>query len=68
MCKYVSCVQTINQLDKSGKAPTDFIMDVLDLYKLYTGTDFRDMVCYQLLRNAPKWHYNANVLEMCTPT
>lgn len=68
MCKYASCVQTVNQQDKSGKAPADLIVKSLALYKSDTGSDFKDMVCYQILRTAPKWQDNPTFLEMCTPT
>lgn len=67
MCKYASCCQTIKRLQKSGTAPSDFIVDSLALYKSDTGSEFKDMTCYKLLNNAPKWQDNPIFLEMCTP-
>lgn len=67
ICKYASCVQTNKRQDNSGQAPADVIVESLSLYKSDTGSEFKDMVCYRLLRNAPKWKDNPTFLELCTP-
>lgn len=68
MCKYAACVQQIKRLEQSGKAPADLVEDSIALYKSDTGCEFKDMVCYKLLRNAPKWQDNPTFLDICTPT
>lgn len=65
MAKYAACIQQVERLDETGKGPADQMVDAMNMYAVDVRAEFKDMSCYNLVKQSPKWKTNPTVVEMC---
>ncbi|PLW33931.1 hypothetical protein PCANC_20794 [Puccinia coronata f. sp. avenae] len=61
--KFVGCVNQINHKNPSGASAKTRLSMALSLYSKIYNKPFPNLVCYNILSNAPKWNEYCHTLE-----